>query len=69
MKVNEQNTKEMLIYFGTQVDTKAIPNIFIHGKDIERVEHFKLLGIIISADLLGMHILFTEQSSQAQSLS
>lgn len=51
MKVNEQKTKEMLIYFGTQIDTKNIKKIVVNGRDIERVEVFKLLGVIISTDL------------------
>ena len=51
MIVNEKKTKEMLIYFGTTVDTSNISKIIINGKDIERVEHFKLLGVIISSDL------------------
>jgi hypothetical protein len=51
MVVNEQKTKEMLIYFGTKVDPTTIQKIRINDKDIERIKTFKLLGVIISNDL------------------
>ena len=51
MTVNEKKTKEMLIYFGTKHDTSSVPFITINNKQIERVESFKLLGVVISADL------------------
>jgi hypothetical protein len=51
MVVNEQKTKEMLIYFGTKVDPTTIQKIRINDKDTERIKTFKLLGVIISNDL------------------
>lgn len=50
--------KEMVIYFGCKYSIdKDIPKIVINDKTIERVESFKLLGIIISSDLSwGSHI-------------
>jgi hypothetical protein len=51
MVVNEQKTKEMLIYFGTKVDHTTIQKIRINGKDIEHIKTFKLLGVIISKNL------------------
>jgi len=57
MTVNEKKTKEMLIYFGTKHDTSSVPFITINNKQIERVESFKLLGVVISADLSwNLHI-------------
>jgi len=51
MFINEIKTKEMLIHFGTKTDTNSVHGITINGKLIERVDTFKLLGIIISSDL------------------
>ena len=57
MTVNEKKTKEMLIYFGTKHDTSSVPFITINNKQIERVESFKLISVVISADLSWENIL------------
>ena len=41
----------MLIHFGTEADIKSKPNITANDEIIERVNNFKLLGIVISSDL------------------
>ena len=52
MKINESKTKEMLVCFTRDPECgDSIPNIVINGVDIERVEHAKVLGVTISADL------------------
>ena len=51
MRVNESKTKEMLIYFGTKFNPGTISRIYINSKEIERVESFKLLGVVFSSDL------------------
>ena len=51
MTVNETKTKEMLIYFGTKFSHNTVPFISVNGKEIERIESFKLLGVVISSDL------------------
>ena len=51
MTVNETKTKEMLIYFGTKFSHNTVPFISINEKEIERIESFKLLGVMISSDL------------------
>ena len=53
MCINEKKTKEMLIYFGTKSDINSVPSITVNGKIIERVNNFKLLGVVISSDLSG----------------
>jgi len=51
MRVNEAKTKEMLIYFGSKHKPEDVPNIEINSVEIERVLTFKLLGVVVSADL------------------
>ena len=51
MRVNESKTKEMLIYFGTKHNPSELARIHINLKEIERVESFKLLGVVLSSDL------------------
>ena len=51
MSLNEDKTKEMLVYFGTKPDPDNIERISVNGKVIERVKDFKLLGVYISSDL------------------
>ena len=51
MRVNETKTKEMLIYFGTKYNPSEVPHIYINSKEIERVESFKLLGVVFRSDL------------------
>ena len=41
----------MLIYFGTKHNTNDVPYISINNKQIERVQSFKLLGVVINANL------------------
>ena len=48
---NETKTNEMLIYFGTKFSHNTVPFISIIEKEIERIESFKLLGVVISSDL------------------
>lgn len=51
MEVNENKTKEMLIYFGTKFFHNDVPVLSVNDKEIERVESFKLSGVVISSDL------------------
>ena len=45
--IKEKRTKALLIHFGTKTDMNSVPT---NGKIIERVNNFKLLGVI-SSDL------------------
>jgi len=49
MHINNTKTKEMIIHFGSNPDN--LQNITINGKQIETINNFKLLGVIISSDL------------------
>ena len=49
MQINCDKTKEMIIYFGKKVIN--IPDKTMNGKQLERVEKSKLLGIIINNKL------------------
>ena len=51
MTLNTSKTKEMVIYFGKTYLKSEISFTTIHETRIERVETFKLLGIIFSSDL------------------
>ena len=51
MVVNENKTKEMMVYFGRNYYVNCISAVCINGKHIERVQTFKLLGVHISNDL------------------
>ena len=51
MFLNVTKTKEMVIYFGKATQKKSIPPIQLQAAAVERVEIFKLLGVIISSDL------------------
>jgi len=51
MRVNPLKTKEMLIYFGNLFSDSFVPNIVINNKSIERVQNFKVLGVMFSDDL------------------
>jgi len=51
MHINEHKTNEMLIHFGTKTDINSVPSITVNGKTMERVNNFKLLGVVISSDL------------------
>ena len=49
--VNTNKTKEMLIHFGKGSSLTTLSCLMIDGKPIDRVENFKVLGIIVSSDL------------------
>ena len=51
MRLNTSKTKEMIIYFGKTYPKSEIACTVINEARIERVETFKLLGIIFSSDL------------------
>ena len=51
MRLNTSKTKEMIIYFGKTYPKSEIACTVINEAKIERVETFKLLGIIFSSDL------------------
>ena len=51
LKLNGKKTKEMVLHFGRRFHTNIIPNIVAAGEKIERVNEFKLLGVIIRSDL------------------
>ena len=51
MKINSEKSKEMIIRYTHGNLGNEVPNILIEGKVVERVDHVKLLGIILSNDL------------------
>jgi len=51
MLINEIKTKELLINFWTETDIYLVPVITVHGKVIERVDSFTLLGVVVSSHL------------------
>jgi len=51
MCIDEKKTKEMLIHLGIKPDIYSVPSIPANCKNIERVDNFKLLGVVISSDL------------------
>ena len=58
MKINSKKSKEMIIRFIHDVNfKKSFPNITIEGIPVEVVKHAKLLGVILSDDLIwNMHV-------------
>ena len=50
MLVNQCKTKEMIVHFGKKTVDSVVP-IAINGVNIERVNNFKLLGVVFSSDL------------------
>ena len=50
MHLNTSKTKEMVIYFGKQYSKSELVYTRIADSNIERVETFKLLGVIFSSD-------------------
>ncbi len=51
MILNKSKTKEMLIYFGKHLCRTDIASTVIQASVVERVETFKLLGVIFRSDL------------------
>ena len=51
MLINTDKTKEMIVYFGRNYSDRDLKVLTCGGKHIERVDVFKLLGVIISSDL------------------
>ena len=51
MIINTNKSKELLICFNKKINTNDIPQLRIHGSNIDRVTDFKLLGVFISSDL------------------
>lgn len=41
----------MQIYFGKKLSKESVPQVIIDKNEIERVNTFKLLGVIISSDV------------------
>jgi hypothetical protein len=57
MTINTKKTKEMLIYFGKKFNKESFSPLEINEEFIERVDSFKLLGVIFSSDLSwGQHV-------------
>ena len=51
MIINTNKTKELIICFSKKVNTNDIPQLCMHGSNIDRVTKFKLLGVFIISDL------------------
>ncbi len=51
LNINTDKTNEMLIHFGNKRLTETATGLLINGSSIAKVETFKLLGIVVSADL------------------
>ena len=52
MRINASKTKEMVICFSTNRNlVESMPHIVIDEVDIERVNHAKILGVMVSANL------------------
>ena len=59
MQINAKKTKEMVIYFGKKFAKDAVPFVTFTSDQIERVDTFKLLGVMFSSDLSwGPHVLY-----------
>jgi hypothetical protein len=57
MTINTKKTKEMLIYFVKKFNNESFSPLEINEEFIERVDLFKLLGVIFSSDLSwGQHV-------------
>jgi hypothetical protein len=55
MLINVNKTKEMVIHFGKLLNKADVPLLTINNVQIERVETFKLLGVVFSSDLSWRH--------------
>lgn len=51
MAPNPKKCKEMLIYFGKRFRKDDIAPLVVGGEPLERVDSFKLLGVVFSSDL------------------
>ena len=51
LHININKTKSMTVHFGKKFDVKDCPNLLLNGTTVERVVEYKLLGVIIRADL------------------
>ena len=57
MRINAKKTTEMLIHFGKKLKKETVSPLEINGEQIQRVQSFKLLGVILSSDLSwGQHV-------------
>jgi len=60
MAINTNKTKELIICFGKKVNITDIPWLCINGTEIDSITTFKLLGIVVSSDLLwDSHITYS----------
>jgi len=55
MTINRRKTKELLIYFGKRFVSSDIAELRIGDDIIERVESYKILAVLISANLSWSH--------------
>ena len=55
MFINVPKTKEMIIYFGNFFNLDFIPLLNLCSEKVERVNTFKLLGVVFSSDLSWHH--------------
>ena len=51
MKPNPRKCKDMVIYFGRKFTKESVPVLMVGGESIERVNSFKLLGVIFNSRL------------------
>ena len=55
MLLNTTKTKEMIVYFGKRFSDTDIPALIINDQQIERVNVFKLLGVVFCSNLNWQH--------------
>ena len=51
LTLNAKKTKEMILYFGKSIDKNVIPTLVVGDCKIDRVDEFKLLGVVFRSDL------------------
>ena len=51
MRPNPKKCKELLIYFGRKFSKDSVPVLMVGGEAVERVEKFKLLGVVFNSKL------------------